>query len=143
MKILESNSTLSFSKKQQKPTSLSTKPSTKDTKNENVRIKLNTFFFEKPTQTHFIISKIHHKRPKKFSPWKLTVEGSPSIFEIISIRSTVHLAVEFSVDDWTIGILIQWVRFVLDPSSGEQCTSALVGLEHGLPSMVLVVMVVF
>lgn len=82
------------------------------------------------------------KKNTVFLPWELTVEGLPSIFKVIGIRPTEHLAVELGVYDWTVGRLVDWVRVVANPIAGEQCTGALVGLDHG-SSVLVVVMVVF
>jgi hypothetical protein len=80
------------------------------------------------------------KKKQFFLPWELTIEGLPSIFKVIRIRSTVHLAVEFGVYDWTIR-LVNWVCIITNPSASKQCTRALVSLDHGSSVLVIVVVV--
>lgn len=71
-------------------------------------------------------------------PRKLTVQWSPTVLEVVLVGSSVHLAVELGVDERTVRGFVERVRVVSDPRAGEQSARALVALEHGLSSVVLV-----
>lgn len=63
----------------------------------------------------------------------------PAIFEVISVGSAVHLAVEFGVDCGA-RVLVKWRGLVLNPGAHEQSTRGLVSLKHR-PSVVGIVVV--
>ena len=75
-------------------------------------------------------------------PGKVAVEGSPAVPEVVGVGAAVHLAVELGVDEGAVGGLVERARVVADPRAGEQCARALVGLEHGLSSVVAVAVMV-
>lgn len=81
------------------------------------------------------------RREENQAPWKLAIGGFPTIFEVISVGSTVHLAVEFSINEGAIRELVQGICIVTNPGTHKQSTCALVSLKKWPPVMVVVIVV--
>lgn len=66
----------------------------------------------------------------------MAVDWLPSILKVTGIRAAVHLAVEFGVDN-RAGVLVERIRVVANPGTGEERTRGLV-LGDGAAAVVIV-----
>ena len=63
----------------------------------------------------------------------------PSIFKVIRIWASVHLTVEFWVNDGTVRRLIKWETFIMNPISLKQVTTFIIAFDD-MSSMMIIML---